>query len=96
VNRSDIESANRPAGPGAILRPWRHPTPAIAAVLAHVTMNRKHGFIDARGNKVIPLVYEEADRFSEGLACVMRADGTLSFIDVTGKDIVKIAAGRVD
>jgi hypothetical protein len=54
------------------------------------------GYVDKRGQMIIPTNFRAAGRFSEGLACVKRADGTLSFIDVTGKDVVKIAAGRGD
>ena len=54
------------------------------------------GYIDRKGQMIIATMFRAAGRFSEGLACVMRADGTLSFVDVTGKDVVKIAAGRGD
>lgn len=52
------------------------------------------GYVDKRGKLIIAATFRAAGRFSEGLACVMKADGTLAFIDVTGKDVVKIAAGR--
>ena len=52
------------------------------------------GYIDRTGKVVIPAQFRKAGPFSEGLAAVMRDDGTLSFIDVTGKDVIQLAAGR--
>jgi hypothetical protein len=49
------------------------------------------GYVDKQGKMSIPTNFRAAGRFSEGLACVVRADGTMSFIDVTGKDVVKAA-----
>ena len=47
------------------------------------------GYVDKQGKMIIPTNFRAAGRFSEGLACVARAGGPLSFIDVTGKDVVK-------
>lgn len=33
-------------------------------------INGKWGYIDTRGNIIIPLQFEEADQFSEGMAAV--------------------------
>lgn len=43
-------------------------------------MNEKSGFIDLKGNIVIPFNYEYCDGFSEGLA-VVRQDGLYGFIN---------------
>lgn len=58
--------------------------------------DEKYGYGDPRGRVVIPLEYDKADLFSEGLACVSK--GELSgFIDTTGKVIIPLqfaGAGR--
>jgi len=48
----------------------------------------EYGFINNSGEIVIPLIYEAASGFSEGLACVKK-DGKYGYIDKTGKDIVR-------
>lgn len=55
--------------------------------LAQVTCdNDKYGFIDEKGNEVIPCIYDfYSSGFSDGLACV-NLNNVYLFIDKTGKD----------
>ena len=54
--------------------------------------NDKYGFIDKTGKVVIPLIYEFAGDFHEGLACVKnKGDGKCGFLDKTGKLAVPCA-----
>lgn len=46
-----------------------------------------YGFIDSTGKEVIPCIYDEADRFSDGLALVSK-DGVPMFIDKKGKVVL--------
>lgn len=55
----------------------------------------KHGFIDNTGQEVIPLIYDVAWNFNDGLAKVMKAD-KWGFIDKTGKIIIPIAYDLID
>ena len=52
----------------------------------------KWGFIDKKGNVVIPFVYEGAGAFSEGLAAVRREDRNgdwkSGFIDKKGNEVI--------
>lgn len=57
--------------------------------LAYVRLDDKYGFIDKRGDEVVPLVYDRAGDFSEGLAAVER-DGKWGYIDVFGKEQIKL------
>ena len=53
----------------------------------------KYGFIDLKGNLVIPCIYEEADDFSEGLCavCSVKENCTLlGFINNKGNNIIPI------
>ena len=45
------------------------------------------GFIDREGKVVIPLIYECASSFSEGLACVFKG-GTCGYIDKEGNTVI--------
>jgi hypothetical protein len=49
-----------------------------------VKLNGKWGFIDTAGKEVIPLKYDVAGWFCEGLAMVI-LNGKYGFIDKTGK-----------
>jgi len=49
--------------------------------LALVMVNNKYGFIDTKGNMVIPAIYDLAVDFSEGFACVeVKVSGVLSIL----------------
>lgn len=47
----------------------------------------KYGFVDRKGNVVIPFDYSAGLEFSEGLAAVKK-DGKWGYIDKTGKEII--------
>ncbi|MBK7505883.1 MAG: WG repeat-containing protein [Bacteroidetes bacterium] len=47
----------------------------------------KFGFLDNSGKEVIPLIYDDAFRFSEGLAIVEK-NGKSGYIDKTGKEVI--------
>mgnify|MGYP003291734872 CR=1 FL=1 len=55
--------------------------------LAPVQQNGKCGFINTKGEVVIPCIYDEAGWFSEGLALV-KQNGKWSIINTEGKVIV--------
>ena len=55
--------------------------------LACVRLNGKYGFIDKTGKEAIPLQYDNANPFKEGLAAV-KLDGKCGFIDNTGKVVI--------
>lgn len=54
--------------------------------LAMVVRNGKYGFIDIKGNEVIPCKYDCLQSFSEGLSAVFK-DGLMGFMNANG-DIV--------
>ena len=51
--------------------------------------NKKFGFIDKTGKVVIPLIYDYAWHFSEGLAGVEK-NGKRGFVDKTGKVVIPL------
>lgn len=62
----------------------------LAAVYkADADGNVKYGYIDTTGKVVIPLKYDHADNFSEGLAAVKVA-GAEGYIDKTGKVVIPL------
>lgn len=58
--------------------------------LAMIIINHKCGYIDKKGNEVIPCQFDAAGRFSNGLACVLRNNGTLAVIDKEGKELFEL------
>jgi len=50
-------------------------------------VNNMHGYINTKGQIVIPLIYEYADDFSDGLACVQR-NNKYGFIDKNGTQVI--------
>lgn len=48
----------------------------------------KHGYLDEKGNEIIPLIYSDAYAFSEGLALVYMDDEEFGYIDVNGKFVL--------
>jgi hypothetical protein len=62
--------------------------------LAVVQLNGKWGFIDTKGNEVVPCKYDEVNKFSEGLSAVELNDRWM-YIDKTGKVIIKLNKGTV-
>lgn len=55
--------------------------------MAAVKKDDKFGFINTKGELVIPCQYQYAGQFKGGLACVVKDEGNnnISFIDATGK-----------
>ncbi len=62
--------------------------------LAPVMFGKFYGYIDHKGNTVIPPDFREAGQFSEGLASVTTADGQKGYIDKTGLLVIKLTSGR--
>jgi WG repeat protein len=62
--------------------------------LAPVMIRNLYGYIDHKGNVVIPPIFREAGLFAEGLASVTKADGQKGYIDKTGLLVIKLASGR--
>jgi len=57
--------------------------------------NRKYGFINTKGNLVIPYLFDDALGFSEGLACV-KIDGLWGYINRSGKIVISPQFGWAD
>ena len=55
----------------------------------------KWGYLDKKGNLIIPLIYEAANPFSESLAVVAQ-DGKYGYIDKTGKIVVPFIYDRAE
>ena len=54
---------------------------------ARVTRDGKSGFINAKGEEVIPLKYDDADSFSEGVASCKK-DGKWGYINTKGEVVI--------
>jgi hypothetical protein len=54
----------------------------------------KYGFMDANGAEVVPLKYDYAHNFSEGLAAV-KLNGKWGFIDKMGKEVIPLKYDNV-
>ena len=57
--------------------------------LAKVTKGDKAGFVNAKGEVIVPLIYDEAMTFREGKATV-RIDNKWGYLDSTGKLIEEL------
>jgi hypothetical protein len=57
--------------------------------MAAVKLNDKWGYIDTKGNEVVPCKYDDVQEFSEGLAAVKLGDKWM-YVDKTGKVIFKL------
>lgn len=55
----------------------------LAWVRVRSGMDERYGFIDKKGNMVVPCIYERVKNFSEGYARVYK-DGKYGFVDVQG------------
>jgi hypothetical protein len=62
--------------------------------LAPILFGNLYGYIDHKGDTVIPPVFREAGLFSEGLAGVTTADGQRGYIDKSGLFVIKLTSGR--
>lgn len=56
--------------------------------LTAASINGKFGFIDLKGNIVVPFDYESCENFSEGLAAVSK-DGLIGFINKKGELVIQ-------
>lgn len=59
-----------------------------------VSKDKKYGFLNLAGSEIIPLIYDDAHSFSEGLAAVCR-NGKWGFVDKTGKEVILPGFDRV-
>jgi len=62
--------------------------------LSPVMFGNLYGYIDHKGNTVIPPTFRDAGQFSEGLASVTTADGQKGYIDKAGLFVIKLTSGR--
>ena len=60
--------------------------------LCLIQKDHKYGYINKKGKVIIPVIFEEAKPFSEGLAAVLGRDSNnrlrWGFIDKTGKLVI--------
>lgn len=57
---------------------------------AQVSKNNKWGFINTAGKVVIPLIYDQVSRFSEGLVSVKK-DGKIGYLNVSGQEVIPLS-----
>ena len=62
--------------------------------LAKVEINKKFGFIDAKGKEVIAIKYEDAQGFYDSL-CAVKLNNKWGYIDMTGKLVIALSYERV-
>ena len=56
--------------------------------LAKVSKANKYGYVDQKGNLIVPLIYDEALTFNEGKAAVKK-ENRWGYLDNTGKVVVE-------
>ena len=62
--------------------------------LAPIMFGNLYGYIDHKGNTVIPPVFRDAGQFSEGLASITTVAGQKGYIDKAGLLVIKLTSGR--
>jgi hypothetical protein len=73
---------------GAGIRSWGFADPSYFNDLAVAQVGSKYGYIDKKGNLVIPAIYDYACRFSDGMAIVYsRARRRFAYIDTSGRQV---------
>lgn len=73
-------------------KPWDDMEQFCQGELIMVAKDGKYGFINRRGEVAIPLVYDRAKRFQDGLALVKQGEDAF-WIDETGARVVDRPAG---
>jgi hypothetical protein len=68
---------------------------ARPSLLERTTYVDRYGYIDLSGRMVVPLRYDDAQDFSEGLAAVCDKHGKWNYIDNSGKVVIKTNFSRV-
>ena len=61
---------------------------------AKVRLNDKEGYINTEGKAICPIMYDETDIFSEGLASVC-IDGKWGFINTEGEEVIPLMYDEV-
>lgn len=61
---------------------------------ARVQLNDKEGYIDTDGKTICPIMYDETDIFSEGLASVC-LDDKWGFINTDGEEVISLMYDEV-
>ena len=62
---------------------------------AKVRLNDKEGYINTEGKAICPIMYDETDIFSEGLASVC-IDGKWGFINVEGEEVCPFQFDKIE
>ncbi len=57
--------------------------------LAVIELKRKRGYIDKKGNEVVPFIYDDAENFKDGIALVKK-NGKYGYIDKKGNEVIKV------
>lgn len=73
----------------------RETLPIFSNERALVELNGKYGYIDKKGELIIPAIYDKAFQFSEGAALVFMGKGKeqrCKVIDKSGNDIMEVAS----
>lgn len=83
----DVEK-KRPGNPIDQVSPMQYNKHRFSDGLALVSLNGKYGFIDKTGKVAIPLKYDVAKDFSEGLAAVCL--DAWGYIDPTGRVVIPL------
>lgn len=60
-----------------------------AKILVRIESKGKYGYADANGKKIIPLRYDKAEEFLDGLALV-KLSNKYSYIDTSGKNVIAL------
>lgn len=63
--------------------------------MIHATKGGKKGYIDIRQNEIVPIIYDELDLYSEGLAAA-KIRGKYGFLDRKGKEIIAFQYDEVE
>lgn len=63
--------------------------------MIHATKGDKKGYIDIHQNEIVPIIYDELDLYSEGLAAA-KIKGKYGFLDRKGKEVIAFQFDQVD
>jgi hypothetical protein len=61
---------------------------AFSEGLAKVKLGDKYGYVNTKGERVIPATYREAKDFTEGMAAVSTDGTSWGYIDKSGKVVI--------
>lgn len=64
--------------------------------LFYMEKNEKYGYLDMKGNEIIPFIYDDTGEFAENGLALVEKDGKMGYIDKKGDEIISLIYDDAD